>query len=894
MSPSGSTEGKKSGPATTNEHKEHPSGEADHGHPGGCQKGDQHLCMQGESQTHDFSMHDGVRQPDYSMQGNFQHQGQPMKRGIHDPLNSMQGGLQQPGYFMQGGIMQQPGYFMQGGMQQPGYFMQGGMQQPGYFMQGGMQQPGYFVQGGMQQPGYFMQGGMQQPGYFMHGGMQQQPGYFMQGGMQQRGYFMQEGMQQPGYFMQAGMQQPGFLKQGANRPAGFTMQGKVQQTGYAMQERVQQSHYPMHGAVQQPSYPTHEGNQQLRCPMQQGAVQQPGYPMQGGGQEPGYPMQRVVQKPGHPKQEAGQQSGYPRLLGGIQEPGCCRQPGYDVQEKDPQPLDTSQGVGPQAISSVQPYQVYTDRDEDEEHQPNQKWLIKEKRPNNSFSETDWPQKLSKLPQPHSKAIHKINFAVEPAVLEYILSSRHNEDLKKLTEARKCTLTWNNGSNNAVLEYSGKKDESWETVLIANILSFLQTFEKFDFPVHEEIWKEVEAEQHNLRTILGRDPPFLECIPTKYTLRIVASKNDIEGHKELLKTKIEKMYSEATFLKKSITNISKGLFSLLKVVNFCEKLREQYPDVELDLDPEKGEIDFKGPRDQVGIAMQKFRDQQRAANKTHLRLNHDRYRILVTTEGKSAIEKALKDENIKAVAEYGEQSVMVLGSSEAHAKKAASIVSEIVTEETILLITKHFSLMASEGWRKYCKEIQEKMGVLIQERKQSRKICVVGFKNNAINAALKLQFYLNNAEIEEEIECNSVDVKTYLLRYVPFGVKVRDVKGSLNFRISGRDQTLKKAADEINKLSKEVAVSRQVFDQPGIRNFLKKGDLDVRIKKIEDQENCSIRIEKNLGPTGTTSPFPAVDGATSGFVTSSGSNTLVTTHGHKLCWKSGDIIKEQVR
>ena len=355
-----------------------------------------------------------------------------------------------------------------------------------------------------------------------------------------------------------------------------------------------------------------------------------------------------------------------------------------------------------------------------------------------------------------------------------------------------------------------------------------------------------------------------------------------------------MYNEATFQKKSIRNISKGLLSLPKVVNFCEKPRVQYSDVELDLDLEKGEMDFKGPRDQVGIAIQKFRDQKRAANKKNLRLNRDRYRILVTTEGKSAIEKALKDENIKAVVEYSEQSVMIVGSSEEHAKKAATIVSGIVTEETIPLSTKYFSLMAGEGWRKYCKEIQEKKGVLIQ-RRTSGKICVVGLKNNAINAARKLQFYLlNNAQMEEEIECNSVDVKKYLLRHVPFGVKVRHVKGSLNFCISGRDQTLKKAADMMNKLSNEVAVSRQVFDQPGIRNFFKKGDLDVRIKKIEDQENCSIRIERNLGPTGTTSPFPAVDGAISGFVTSSGSNTLVTTHGHKLSWKSGDIIKEQVR
>lgn len=72
-------------------------------------------------------------------------------------------------------------------------------------------------------------------------------------------------------------------------------------------------------------------------------------------------------------------------------------------------------------------------------------------------------------------------------------------------------------------------------------------------------------------------------------------------------------------------------------------------------------------------------------------------------------------------------------------------------------------------------------------------------------------------------------------------------------------------------------------------------MDARVKKIEDQENCVIRIEKNLGPRGTKSPSHAADrSATSGFVTSSGSSALFTTHGHTLSWKSGDIMKEQVR
>ena len=156
-----------------------------------------------------------------------------------------------------------------------------------------------------------------------------------------------------------------------------------------------------------------------------------------------------------------------------------------------------------------------------------------------------------------------------------------------------------------------------------------------------------------------------------------------------------------------------------------------------------------------------------------------------------------------------------------------------------------------------------------------------------------------AELEEEIECGSIDVKKYLLRCVSsmqdtFGVKVQDKEDSLNFCISGSDQGLKKAVDTVvNMFSEGIEVLTHVVNQPGLRNFLKSGDLDVRIKNIEDQENCFIRIEENPGPRGTTYQSHAVDSATSGFVTSSGSNTLVTAHGHPS-WKSGDIMREQVR
>lgn len=190
--------------------------------------------------------------------------------------------------------------------------------------------------------------------------------------------------------------------------------------------------------------------------------------------------------------------------------------------------------------------------------------------------------------------------MDPAVLEFVSSSRHNEDLTKLTGERQLKFTWKPGSNNAVLEYSGIKDESREAECIEVMQSFLQRFEKCDLPIHDEIRKEVQDDQYNFRTILGRDPPLLKYISsyndgTKAALRIVASKNDIERHKALLENEIEEMFKKATFQSKSITNISKSHLNLLKEINFCENLHEKYPKVEVHLDPVKGEIHLKGPK-----------------------------------------------------------------------------------------------------------------------------------------------------------------------------------------------------------------------------------------------------------------------------------------------------------
>lgn len=171
------------------------------------------------------------------------------------------------------------------------------------------------------------------------------------------------------------------------------------------------------------------------------------------------------------------------------------------------------------------------------------------------------------------------------------------------------------------------------------------------------------------------------------------------------------------------------------------------------------------------------------------------------------------------------------------------------------------------------------------------------------AVSKLQHYLdNNAEAEEEIVCPSTDIKEYLLRYVKpelegCGIKVQDMDDNLIY-ISGRDEELQKAIDLVEKRLKDILVPELQFVQPGLRKFCESGDLDTKIKQVEEQQKCFIRVEKNLSSfqpnSGTTLPVRTTLGFHSSGVSSSGSNAVITAHGHKISWKPGDITKEQVR
>lgn len=215
-------------------------------------------------------------------------------------------------------------------------------------------------------------------------------------------------------------------------------------------------------------------------------------------------------------------------------------------------------------------------------------------------------------------------------------------------------------------------------------------------------------------------------------------------------------------------------------------------------------------------------------------------------------------------------------------------------------------------KKYANPV--KKGVVIREQKPGdnstvdESTCIASNSNS-------FQHQDDKAESEIEIECPSSDAKKYLLCCVKpelekCGVEVRDLDGedNLRFYISGREKTLKQAMDLINVRLEGAVMTNIEFKQPGLRKFSETGDLDRKIKKIEEEEKCVIQVKRNLSSVprdnstslsekaalpSYTGGHRLVDDDSSSTVTSSEPNVLVTAHGQKISWKPGDIAKEQV-
>ena len=526
-----------------------------------------------------------------------------------------------------------------------------------------------------------------------------------------------------------------------------------------------------------------------------------------------------------------------------------------------------------------------------------------------------------IQKPSAKA-QQLHMSVDPDVMEYVTSTRFQAELDDSLAGKRSEITWKPNKKIAVIVYRGEDDShSWQPECIEQVQNYLGKFAKCDVQVNKDFWEAVVAKVPSIRTCLGVDPPLVKTIPDSNVVRIVSLGTNVKSNEEKVKSKLEEIYREETrktYLKKKIADVPEKRLILLKKIKFAEKLQEKNKELKIKINTEDEEIYFEGPQPQLIEATMKFEKQMANVVEKKLTLPNSILEILVSDEGLQTVKCELERNNVEAVLVI-EKDATIVGSSAAHADNAAKVVNKLMVEEKVQVDEKSKHLLKSSEWLRLCGEMNQ---TAVRVRRDNwNDTYVAGFRDDVTEVIKKLNTFLKNNRIEEErFVCGSDIMRRYLLelrqedlrtienQLKDFVVSIRKGKDDDDFIISGNREGLKRVRKKLDALIDSTELKTFEVKQPGLRKYFERGKGDQLVKLVEKDQDCAIKVQKNLGRGGrdeelrvesvsdaSTSSGDSDDDVGGDHATTTGtdSSTLVIAQRHRVSWKPGNIGAEKV-
>ena len=542
--------------------------------------------------------------------------------------------------------------------------------------------------------------------------------------------------------------------------------------------------------------------------------------------------------------------------------------------------------------------------------------------------------LSQRSRPKAKRLYMV---VDPDVMEYVTETSLYDQLKAVLATKKSEINWKMNRSIAVLLYYGEDNSaSGGSECIEEVQKWLGKLKKQDVEVNKDFWEAVKAQLPSIRACLEVQSPLVKIIDDSFVVRIVSLASDAEDLKERLKAKLEEIYQNETRTYVTKTEkVSLEHLTLLKKIRFVEKLKEKNKELEIKLDTEAEEIYFEGPQQLFLEVTKKFHEQISGMVEKKLSVSKNILKVLSLDEGLEKVKCELEKNNVEAVFVINSEA-RIIGTSAAHAVKAASLVSKLTLEEKVLKDGNGRQLLKTTEWYQLCEQLNASSAVLVHGNNWNDTY-VSGFREDVREAIKTLTACLDtNCIREEQMKCSSKLVRKYLseLRQDDLSsievqlrheVKIQTGKGDDDFVIWGNKEGIKRAKSMLEALTDSTECEILNVKQPGLRNFFASGNGDLLVSSVEKNHACVIHVQKkDEMPTVTeTIAKPGnedsdddddddddYDGAAdddddigevgdkdeenmNNIVTSTDPSTLVTGSGHKISWKPGNIKTQQV-
>ena len=463
--------------------------------------------------------------------------------------------------------------------------------------------------------------------------------------------------------------------------------------------------------------------------------------------------------------------------------------------------------------------------------------------------------------------------VEPEIMSF-LRKNTPEKLTEIQTTCELKMNWESGSNMVTLiptkEQTTKSqwEESCET-----FTAFISTFITRTIAMSPEAWQIFQKNSQELCQS-HQDKVNIIMSSANYQTVVTGKQQDVEDiaqQLEDMKTDIEQEIKlEASKVTDEIRDIPRSKLLLLQNCGFKEKLQQQHKDLEMEIFPEMGSVQFRGPQVMLHKANIAVWQSVSKIKEVTIELPHTALHLLETEPGKFHIMKKFERHSVEAIVVYENDGkaneTVVLGLNQQHAKKAVGLLKEEIEERSLHLTEEQVQMEKSQKWCQFKDSVLDKRLLEISFEENSNIICLVGAKEDAQTAFKEISGFFKENTIVSKILPLPRGSTRFLFKHMKDRVDAIQQKFKSNsvlikeskevnegVMVSGTAEGVELAMKKLQYVSASILQKTLKIDKPGMRKFFNEGKGVKLLSLVENEHKCVIDLNCAARPVVSVAP-----------------------------------------
>ena len=468
--------------------------------------------------------------------------------------------------------------------------------------------------------------------------------------------------------------------------------------------------------------------------------------------------------------------------------------------------------------------------------------------------------------------------VDPDIMSFLYKNTP-EKLTELQTTCGLKMNWESGSSMVTLVPTKEqsKTSQWEESC-EKFTAFISTFITRTIAMSPEAW-EIFQEKSRELCQSHQDKVNITMSPDNYQTVVIGEQQDVEEvvqQLEDMKTNIEQEIKfEASKVTDEIKDIPRNKLLLLDSWGLKEKLQQQHKDLEMDIFPEMGFIQFRGPQVVLHKANLAVWQSLSKIKEVTVELPHTALDLLKTEPGQFHIMKKFEGHSVEAIVVYENDGkaneAVVLGSNQQHAKKAVGLLKGAIEERSLPLTEEQVQMEKSQKWHRFKDAILDKRLLTITFEESSSTICLVGAKEDVQAAFEEISGFFKENTIVSKILPLPPGSTRFLFKHVKdkvdaiqqkfksHSVLIKESKEvDEGVMVSGTAEGAELAMKKLQDVSASISQKTLKIDKPGMRKFFNEGKGVKLLSLVENEHKCIIDLNCAARPA-TTAPVVSEEG-----------------------------------